>query len=194
MMKRCITSIRSSVFSVFSVLSVAIPICLLTLAITGCSKPEDARAGAGPTTAPATVTTAPVKVDSAQRTVDVPGTLYGDEEATISAKVSGRVVAVYHDVGDRVKPGQPLAHIQTRDYELARSQRQLAVRESLSKLGLTAFPEGDFNAEQIPTVRKAKLEAQNAEARFNRGRQLYEQQPPRLSEQEYADLRTAWEV
>src|SRR5688500_2778655 len=90
MMKRCITSIRSSVFSVFSVLSVAIPFCFLALTITGCSKPEDARAGAGPTTAPATVTTAPVKVDAAQRTVDVPGTLYGDEEATISAKVSGR--------------------------------------------------------------------------------------------------------
>ena len=191
MMKRCITSVRSSVFSV---LSVAIPICFGALTITGCSKPEDARAGAGPTTAPATVTTAPVKVDSAQRTVDVPGTLYGDEEATISAKVSGRVVAVYHDVGDRVKPGQPLAQIETRDYELARSQRQLAVRESLSKLGLTAFPDGEFNAEEIPTVRKAGLEARNAEARFNRGKQLYEQQPPRMSEQEYQDLQTAWEV
>jgi multidrug efflux pump subunit AcrA (membrane-fusion protein) len=68
------------------------------------------------------------------------------------------------------------------------------VRESLAKLGLSAFPEGEFNAEEIPTVRKAKLEAQNAEARFNRGKQLYEQQPPRLSEQEYQDLQTAWEV
>jgi multidrug efflux pump subunit AcrA (membrane-fusion protein) len=167
--------------------------------ITGCSERENARgagagAGAGPTTAPATVTTAAVNVDAAQRTVDVPGTLYGDEEATISAKVSGRVVAVYHDVGDRVRPGQPLAQIETRDYELARSQRQLAVRESLSKLGLTAFPEGDFNADEIPTVRKARLEAQNAEARFNRGKQLYEQQPPRMSEQEYQDLETAWAV
>jgi multidrug efflux pump subunit AcrA (membrane-fusion protein) len=93
-----------------------------------------------------------------------------------------------------VKPGQPLAQIETRDYELARAQRQLAVRESLAKLGLGAFPEGEFDADDIPTVRKAKLEAHNAEARFNRGKQLYEQQPPRMSEQEYQDLQTAWEV
>jgi multidrug efflux pump subunit AcrA (membrane-fusion protein) len=167
---------------------------VFSLTIVGCSERETARTGAGPTTAPASVTTAPVKVDAAQRTVDVPATLYGDEEATISAKVSGRVVAVYHDVGDRVKPGQPLAQIETRDYELARAQRQLAVRESLAKLGLGAFPEGEFDADDIPTVRKAKLEAHNAEARFNRGKQLYEQQPPRMSEQEYQDLQTAWEV
>jgi multidrug efflux pump subunit AcrA (membrane-fusion protein) len=177
----------SSVISVISVIAFLVP-------NGGCSDRETARAGTKPTTAPATVATAPVKVDEAQRTVDVTGTLYGDEEATISAKVAGRVVAVFHDVGDRVTPGQPLAQIETRDYELARSQRQLAMRESLAKLGLSAFPEGEFNAEDIPTVRKAKLEAQNAEARFNRGKQLYEQQPPRLSEQEYQDLQTAWEV
>ena len=179
-----------SVLSVLSVLSVAASVLLST----GCSEREGARAGTGPTTAPATVAVAPVKLDAAQRTVDVTGTLYGDEEATISAKVGGRVVAVYHDVGDRVAPGQPLAQIETRDYELARAQRQLAVRESLAKLGLSEFPTGDFKADEIPTVRKAKLEASNAEARYNRGKQLYEQQPPRLSEQEYQDLRTAWEV
>ena len=185
--------VRSPLFSAPSALS-ALSVVALILVSTGCSDPENARAGGGPTTAPATVATAPVKVDAAQRAVDVTGTLYGDEEATISAKVGGRVVAVFHDVGDRVAPGQPLAQIETRDYELARSQRQLAVRESLAKLGLSEFPQGDFNAEAIPTVRKAKLEAQNAEARYNRGKQLYEQQPPRLSEQEYQDLQTAWEV
>ena len=192
-MVRLCTFFCSFVHSVPSGFSV-VPSALLIILAVGCSERETARAGPGPTTAPATVTTAPVKVDAAQRTVEVPGTLYGDEEATISAKVSGRVVAVYHDVGDRVRPGQPLAQIETRDYELARSQRQLAVRESLSKLGLTAFPDGEFDADDIPTVRKARLEAQNAEARFNRGKQLYEQQPPRMSEQEYQDLQTVWEV
>ncbi len=160
----------------------------------GCSKEGSAQQRGAPTTAPATVTVAPVKVDTAQRTVETVGTLYGDEEATISAKVSGRVVAVHRDVGDRVRPGEPLAQIETRDYELARTQRQLAMRESLSKLGLGEFPQGEFTADEIPTVRKAKLSADNAEGRFNRGRQLYEQQPPRLSEQEYSDLQTAFEV
>lgn len=160
----------------------------------GCSEAESASRRAIPTTAPVDVTVAPVRVDSAQRSVEVVGTLHGDEETTISAKVAGRIVAVHHDVGDRVKPGEVLAQVEARDYELARSQKQLAMRESLARLGLSGFPDGSFDPDAIPTVRKARLGAENAEGRFLRGKQLHDQQPPRLSDQEFADLQTAWEV
>jgi multidrug efflux pump subunit AcrA (membrane-fusion protein) len=172
-------------------------LALVAAAVTaGCSEGESARA---PAARPAdmqavTVTAAPVRAGSAQRTVDVVATLFGDEETTISAKVSGRIVAIYHDVGDRVQPGQPLAQLETRDYELTRSQRQLAMREALARIGLGALPEGDFDPSEIPTVQKARLAAENAEGRFQRGKQLHEQQPPRLSDQEFADLQTAWEI
>ncbi len=171
--------------------------CILipaTLAAAGCSEAESAQARRGPTTAPVDVVVAPVRVDSIQRQVEVVGTLFGDEETTVSAKVSGRVIAVHRDVGDRVRPGEPLAKIETTDYELARDQKQLAMRESLSKLGLSQFPEGDLDADSIPTVRKAQLAADNAEGRFLRGKQLHDQTPPRLSDQEFSDLQTTFEV
>jgi RND family efflux transporter MFP subunit len=166
----------------------------LLIAGLGCTDAESARKRAAPTTAPATVSVATVVAAPAQRSVQVVGTLHGDEETTISAKVSGRIVAVMHDVGDRVKPGQPLAQIETRDYELARAQKHLAMRESLSRLGLNELPEGAFDADRIPTVVKARLAAENAEGRFMRGKQLHDQQPPRLSDQEFADLQTARDV
>ncbi len=36
------------------------------------------------------------------RTVRVTGTLHGEEEATIASKVSGRVIEVLADLGDRM--------------------------------------------------------------------------------------------
>src|SRR5688572_5538067 len=57
------------------------------------------------------VTVAPAVVAPVQRSVEVTGTLFGDEEATVSAKVPGRIVAILRDVGDRTASGQPLAQI-----------------------------------------------------------------------------------
>src|SRR5262245_58557791 len=67
-----------------------------------------------------------VHVQPVQRTVEVVGTLFGDEEATISSKVMGKVVTLHKDMGDRAAPGEPLALVEPTDYELARNQKALA--------------------------------------------------------------------
>ncbi|MEA2734544.1 MAG: rane fusion protein multidrug efflux system [Humisphaera sp.] len=140
------------------------------------------------------VTLAPAVVAPVQRSVEITGTLFGDEEATVSAKVPGRIVEVLHDVGDRAASGQPLAQIDKTDYELAVAQKNMAMQASLAKLGLTEMPGDDFDLNKVPTVERARLQSANAEAKFNRGRQLFEQKPPLISEQDFADLKTAFEV
>jgi RND family efflux transporter MFP subunit len=129
-----------------------------------------------------------------QRTVDVVGNIYGQEEATISAKVPGRIEAVYKDIGDAVGPGELLAQIEQTDYKLGQQQKSLAIRETLAKLGLTKLPSAQFDTTLLPTVHRAKLQADNAEARYQRGKQLHDQTPPLMSDQDFADLRTTWEV
>src|SRR5204863_6415050 len=129
-----------------------------------------------------------------QRYVEVVGTLWGDEDATISNKVPGKVIAIYADIGDRVASGEPLAQLLKADYELDRNQKQSALQESLAKLGLRELPTGDLDVNAIPAVRRAKLQADNAESRYNRGKQLHDETPPLLSDQDFADLRLAWEV
>src|SRR5688572_1772074 len=133
--------------------------------LTACERKSQA-AGAGartPSTVP--VTLAPVKVLPVQRTVDVVGTLFGEEETVVSAKVPGRIIALYKDVGDVVAPGEPLVQLKQNDYQLAVTRAQLLMEESLSKLGLTELPPKDYDVTKVPTVVRARLQAENAEAR-----------------------------
>jgi membrane fusion protein (multidrug efflux system) len=46
----------------------------------------------------------------------------------------------------------------------------------------------------VPTVERAKLQAANAEAKLRRAEQLYKQKPPLISEQDYQDIRTTFQV
>ena len=135
----------------------------------------------------------PVRV-RVQRTVRATGTLFGEEQATVSAKVPGRVAAFFHDVGDSLAPETPLVQLEKIDYELALNERRRAFEQSLARLGIEALPEGDVDVEKLPAVERARLQAENGFARYERGRLLRERTPPAMSEQDYLDLQTAWSV
>lgn len=160
----------------------------------GCNRSEQPKGDARRQTAPVAVTVQPVRVEPMQKWVAVVGTLHGQEDATITAKVSGRIAEIRHDVGDQVQPGQVLAQLELQDYDLAVRQKELAVGEVLAKLNLSSVPSSDFSPTEVPTVKRAKLQADNAKAKYERGRQLHDQDPPLLSDQDFADLKTAWEV
>lgn len=168
-------------------------IALLTL-LTGCNeKKEAAGPGASPRESVA-VSIVPAMKQPVQRTVDVVGTLWGEEDVAISNKVPGKVIAVYKDEGDRVEPGEPLAQLLKNDYELARNQKASALQETLAKLGVTELPPAEFDATALPAVRSARLTAENAKGRLERGKTLHDQVPPLMSDQDFADLKTTYEV
>jgi multidrug efflux pump subunit AcrA (membrane-fusion protein) len=178
-------------------LIVALSTAAAAVAATTLTACERKTQGAGPgaraaTTVPVVLT--PVKTLPVQRTVDVVGTLYGEEETVVSAKVPGRIIALFKDVGDVVAPGEPLVQLKQNDYQLAVTKAQLAMEEALSKIGLTELPPKDYDVTRVPTVVRAKLQAENAEARFNRGKKLFESKPPLMSEQDFADLETTLRV
>jgi multidrug efflux pump subunit AcrA (membrane-fusion protein) len=175
---------------------------VLTLGITalpaGCSKHDDGPGGGaaaeGRAREPVAVAVRPVTVRTAQRSVEVTGTLFGEEEVTISNKVPGKVVATYKDVGDRVAGGEELAQLLRNDYELALTQRRSALEEVLARLGTDRVPPENFDTSSLPSVSRARLQAENAKARFERGRQLHQRTPPLLSDQDFADLQTTYDV
>jgi RND family efflux transporter MFP subunit len=133
----------------------------------------------------------PVKVQPWPRTLEVVGTLRGDAQSTIAAKVAGRVERVAVDVGDTVASGAMLAKVETADYELALAQREAALKASLAELGLTELPDATFDVEKVPAVVKASIEAANAEARFQRAAAMFAEKPPLVTEQEHADAAAA---
>lgn len=173
-----------------------LPAILLAAAIglaAGCDRSAPAqRPAAEPT--PLEVAIAPVTVRSLPRTVEVTGTLFGQEEAVISSKLTGRIASIAADVGDEVSPGAILAQIDPTDYQLVLREKRAALEASLAKLGLTEIPAESFDPAELPAVRRAQAEAANAQARHDRARQLQEAQPPLISAQDYADIRTAAEV
>lgn len=170
----------------------AVAAVLAAVLVGGCGSEEK------PTTRPAPaavhVTTAPVKRADLERIVEVVGTLYGDEEVVVAAKAPGRVEHVAVDLGDRIHDGAVLAVVEGADYQLQVRQRELAVAEALARVGLSAIPPSDFSVDQLPAVERARFQAGNAEARLDRARRLFQQDPPLISEQAFADLQTAWEV
>lgn len=128
------------------------------------------------------------------RFTQVTGTLFGDEETTIAAKVEGRVVEVLKDLGDVAMPGDPLVRVDPTDYELERAEREGAFREALARLGLEQLPGEHFDVEALPSVERAHLQAENATARYERAKVLAIRKPPLISEQDFADIETAREV
>lgn len=129
-----------------------------------------------------------------QRGVEVTGTFFGDDETVIAARVKGPIIAVFKDLGDQVNPGESLAQIDRTEYELSRLQKEAALREALARIGLDALPTGEFDFAALPAVQRSQAEANNAQARFDRGKSLFEDDPPLISAQEFEGLQTALEV
>jgi membrane fusion protein (multidrug efflux system) len=83
------------------------------------------------------VTIANLEHRSVERTVEVIGTLRGWEQVTVGSKRTGRVVKVLHDIGDRVKPGEPLVELDPVDARLGVQQAESRYLGELVKLGIT---------------------------------------------------------
>jgi multidrug efflux pump subunit AcrA (membrane-fusion protein) len=90
------------------------------------------------------VTVAPLEHRTVERTVEVIGTLRGWEQVTLGTKRTGRVVKVHHDMGDRVKPGEPLVELDPVDAKLGVQQAESKYLGELVKLGITKRQAEDF--------------------------------------------------
>ncbi len=166
----------------------------LLLLVAGCGAASEPEQGRSADLEAVPVQLARLERGPLQRRVQATGTLFGEEEATISAKVAGRVAAVFHDVGDALRSGDPLARIEATDYELALAERRRAFEEALAHLGLEQLPEPPYSVDSLPAVERARLQSENAKARYERGRILHERVPPAISDQDFADIETGWEV
>jgi RND family efflux transporter MFP subunit len=162
--------------------------------VAGCGKSDKPAAKGPAAAAPVQVVLAPVQRIDMPRSVEVTGTLFALEDVAVSAKVSGRILSLGADLGDVRKAGDVLAQIDPRDAELALSEREAQLAATLAKLGLSTVPASDVEFTSLPAVQRAQAEAANAQARYERAKRLHDQQPPLIADQDFADVRTQWEV
>ncbi|APW60794.1 efflux RND transporter periplasmic adaptor subunit [Paludisphaera borealis] len=93
---------------------------------------------------PVPVTVAPLERRTVERTIEAVGSLRGWEQVTIGAKRSGKVLKVYHDMGDRVRPDEPLVQLDPIDAKLAFDVAQSRYLAELVKLGISAEEADEF--------------------------------------------------
>lgn len=94
--------------------------------------------------------TAPAQLREVEQTYSIDGVVEATRQSTVSAQISGRVKAIYFDVGDRVSKGQIILRIDEREatQALAGSRAQLS---------------------------QAEAALQNARLNYERSKQLFEQ-------------------
>lgn len=121
----------------FLILAACLP-AIAAAGLSGCSPAEAQSSSKAPAAVrEVPVTVAPLERRTVERTIDVVGTLRGWEQVTIGSKRTGRVSKVLHDMGDHVRPGEPLVELEAVDAKLAYDQAQSKYLGELVKLGIT---------------------------------------------------------
>jgi len=122
---------------------------------------------------PRQVKTARVAEITMERTVTVTGTLAAYDQATVSAKVPGRLASISVDLGSVVRQGQMIAQLEQQDYQLRLQQAEAALAQARARVGLP--PEGKddrIDPEKTGTVRQAQALLDDARMKFERAQAL----------------------
>lgn len=82
------------------------------------------------------------------------GTLDAEQTSEVATQVAGVVTKISVDVGARVKKGEVLVTLDTRDAGLRVTQAQANADQALARLGLA--PGARFDPQQVPDVRAAR--------------------------------------
>ena len=111
-----------------------------------------------------------------EQTISVTGTLAAQDEATVSAKVPGRVRSITVDLGSLVRRGQLIAELEPRDAQLRLQQAEAALAQARARVGLSPDgPDEQVNLEQTGTVAQARAILDEAQLKRDRSAKLFQQ-------------------
>lgn len=107
--------------------------------------------------------------------VIVTGALAAEQEVVLGMKVTGRLADIQVDLGSPVQKGEPIARLDTPDFELRVRQADAALQQARVRLGLG--PDSSDQSvviEKTAVVRQARAELDAARARLDRALLLSE--------------------
>ena len=161
---------------ILTTLAAAVGLAVAALSGAACKSgyPVSAR-NAAATVEPRTVHIAQVSEIPVENAVTVAGTLAAQDQATVSAKVPGRVQTIGVDLGSVVRKGQLIAQLEQQDYNLRLQQAEAALAQARARVGLT--PDGkdeQVDPEKTATVRQARALLDDAKLKLERARSLLE--------------------
>jgi membrane fusion protein, multidrug efflux system len=168
-------------------------VALLALAGSTAGCASNSQASAAETVAaaePLPVSTVAVESRPLARQLRVTGSLMADEQAEVSAELSGRVIATPVERGSRVSAGALLVRVSDAETAAQLLEARANAGQIEARLGLT--PGQPFDPRQVPDVMNAKASLDFAEAEFSRIRSLLDQKV--VSQAEFDQRRTQVEA
>jgi RND family efflux transporter MFP subunit len=155
-------------------------LCLsLIAAVAGCGHGQlekTAEEKLASTKAPPVVRVASARLHAWPKTVRVQGSLVGDEQAVVGAKVAGRVGEVQVDLGSVVRQGQILCSLDSEEFDLRVQQVQAQLEQARSALGLTPDePDSKLDRLKAPPVLQEKALLEEAKFSVERAKPLVTQ-------------------
>jgi len=108
-----------------------------------------------------------------EQLVVVTGTLAAEQEIVLGMKIAGRLAEVKVDLGSPVRKDEPIARLDTTDFQLRVRQAEAALQQARVRLGLPPNSENEnVELENTSVVRQARAEMDAARARQDRAMQL----------------------
>jgi membrane fusion protein (multidrug efflux system) len=152
--------IMTTIFKHTSRMRILIPLVLL-IPVVSCNQGEPAPAAKKQETKMDTVKAFVLAMDSAQKTIVLPGDLLPDENVQIRAKVQGYISTIKVDIGSKVTKGQVLALIDAPELN-TRVQELNAKEKAAQSRYLASKSDGVIAASELERT-KNQLQADEAE-------------------------------
>lgn len=160
-------------------------LCLLPAAACTTRSGEQQADDAGATPPPIEVEWAKAATRLVDKTVSVTGSLHPDETATISTEVSGRVLKVSADFGQKVRRGQVIAELDKQENSLHLERSRASLAQALARIGLNP-DEVDVTPESTPAIRQASAQLDDARYKYENAARLVETGD--ISQERYHEL------
>lgn len=151
-------------------------LCAVSVFAAACSGPYSSPSVAAKSASPVTVRVRAATLQTIPEIITATGELLAEDQATLSAKVAGRVANLNVDLGTRVGAGDVIAELEQEDYVFKVKQVEAMVEQTRAALGLgpgendSVKPETTAIVRQAAaSLREAALMQANAEKLFKEG-------------------------
>ncbi len=135
--------------------------------------PAPQAAQSAPALPPRPVEITPLQAGTGIQTLDLIGEVVAADQATVRSQTSGVVRQVFVNVGDSVRPGQPIAILDTADQDLARAQARATLASARSELArLETGTRVEVIAQRQAELQAARAREQEAQTNLNNLGQL----------------------
>jgi RND family efflux transporter MFP subunit len=138
-----------TVLALLSLVACTGPYSTKTVAATEQSKPVEVRVRT-------------VTLERVPEVISATGELLAEDQATLRAKVAGRIAKLYVDLGTRVEEGALIAELEKDDYQLRLKQAEAAVEQTRARLGLAPGAGDNVKPQETAIVRQADASLKEA--------------------------------